>query len=280
VADRYRLDPSLDNYCVIGNPVSHSKSPLIHHAFARQTGQDILYQAVLVEIGGLQSFLQVFQEQGGKGLNVTIPFKGDAWQAMDLSTSRAAIAESVNTIWFTEDGRRHGDTTDGCGLVRDLRNNNIEPENKRILILGAGGAVRGVLKDLIDCGPAGITIANRTHSRAVELVRRFSEAPNLKALPLQELGSAQYELVINGTSASLERQQLSLPETILAPAACCYDMVYSDTDTVFVEWAKHHGAAIAVDGLGMLVEQAAESFFIWRGIRPDTMPVIKMLRNG
>jgi len=280
VADRYRLDPSLDNYCVIGNPVSHSKSPLIHHAFAKQTGQDIQYQAVLVEVGGLPSFLQEFQEQGGKGLNVTLPFKGDAWQAMDVCTPRANIAESVNTIWFAEDGSRHGDTTDGCGLVRDLHNNNIKPEKKRILILGAGGAVRGVLKDLIESGPAEVTIVNRTHSRAEELARQFSDCPNLQVLPLQELGSNRYEIIINGTSASLKGEQLSLPETILAPAACCYDMVYSDTDTVFVHWAKNHGAAIAVDGLGMLVEQAAEAFFIWRGVRPDTRPVIEMLRNN
>lgn len=280
MTDNFRLHPSFDNYCVIGNPVSHSKSPLIHRAFAEQTSQEILYQAIPVAAGGLESFLQWFQEQGGKGLNVTLPFKGDAWQAVDVATPRADKAESVNTIWFTADGSRHGDTTDGCGLVRDLDNNNFELKGRNILILGAGGAVRGVLQDLFETGPASISIVNRTHSRAEKLARQFSEFPNLTVLPMQELGTSQYDFVINGTSAGLKGQQLSIPGNILAPAACCYDMVYGDTDTPFIQWAKQHGASIAVDGLGMLVEQAAESFVIWRGVRPDTKPVIEMLRNS
>ena len=279
MSEHFRLDPSFDNYCVIGNPVSHSKSPLIHRAFAEQTDQHIHYQAILVEPGGLETFLQRFQEQGGKGLNVTLPFKVDAWRAMQVTTPRSGKAGSVNTVWFADDGSRHGDTTDGCGLVRDMYNNNIEPENKRILILGAGGAVRGVLLDLFGAKPAEITIANRTHSRAVELVQQFSEYSNLMALPMEELGSAQYDIIINGTSASLRGEQLSLPENLMAAGACCYDMVYAVSDTAFVQWAKQHGAATAVDGLGMLVEQAAESFSIWRGVRPATKPVIEMLRK-
>ena len=279
MSEHFSLDPSFDNYCVIGNPVSHSKSPLIHQAFAEQTDQHIRYQAILVEPGGLESFLTRFQEQGGKGLNVTLPFKVDAWRAMQVTTPRSGKAGSVNTIWFADDGSRHGDTTDGCGLVRDMVNNHIEPENKRLLILGAGGAVRGVLLDLFETGPAAVTIANRTHSRAVELVQQFSEYPNLTALPMEELGSAQYDIIINATSASLRGEQLSLPDNILAAGACCYDMVYADSDTVFQQWARQHGAVISVDGLGMLVEQAAESFSIWRGVRPATRPVIDMLRN-
>lgn len=280
MTNSYRLDPTVDNYCVIGNPVSHSKSPRIHQAFAEQTNQKILYQAILVKAGGLVSFLQCFQEQGGRGLNVTLPFKGDAWQAMDVTTSRAKKAESVNTIWFADDGSRHGDTTDGCGLIRDLYNNSIEPENKRILILGAGGAVRGVLQDLLDTGPAAITLVNRTHSRAVDLGRLFSEHANFRVIPMDELGSERYDIIINGTSAGLKGERLSLPDKILAPGACCYDMVYGNTDTAFVQWAKQQGASTAVDGLGMLVEQAAESFMIWRGVRPDTGPVIDMLRRA
>lgn len=280
VTDDYRLDPSADNYCVIGNPVAHSKSPLIHHAFAVQTGQNITYQAILVDVDGLVPFVHRFQEQGGKGLNVTLPFKGDAWRSMDVATPRAELAESVNTIWFAADGTRQGDTTDGRGLVRDLHNHAIELRDRQVLILGAGGAVRGVLQDLFSLHPAAITIVNRTYARAAELVRQFSDYPDLKVLPLEELGRSQFDIVINGTSASLKGEQLGLPDNILAAGACCYDMVYAETDTPFIQWAKRHDISRAVDGLGMLVEQAAESFAIWRGVRPDTRPVIDMLRNS
>ena len=279
MTDDFQLDLNYDNYCVIGNPVSHSKSPRIHQAFADQTSQNIRYQAILVNVDGLIPFLQLFQQQGGKGINVTLPFKEEASLAMHVATDRVDKTGSVNTIWFAENGNRYGDTTDGRGLVRDLLNCDINPKNKHLLILGAGGAVRGILPDLFEAGPAAITLVNRTYVRAEQLQRHFSAYSNLKALPLGELGSNRYDIVINGTSASLKGEMLPLPDKILATDAACYDMAYADTDTVFVQWAKRHGAAIAVDGLGMLVEQAAEAFAIWRGIRPDTAPVLAMLRR-
>lgn len=279
MTDNLSLDPHIDYYCVIGNPVSHSKSPQIHQAFANQTNQILHYQARLVDVEGFVPFLELFQQQGGKGLNVTLPFKGDAWRFTDETTPRARKAESVNTIWFSEDGTRHGDTTDGCGLVRDLLNNNINLKNKRLLVLGAGGAVRGILVDLIEARPTEITIVNRTFSRAEALVQQFSEFPNLITMPMEKLSGNQYDIVINGTSASLKGELLPLPEDILEPGASCYDMAYSKSDTVFIQWANQHGAAIALDGIGMLVEQAAESFHIWRGVRPDTRAVIEMLRK-
>jgi len=278
VADDLHLDPDRDNYCVIGNPVNHSKSPRIHQAFAEQTRQNICYQAVLVAVDGLLSFLQSFQRLGGKGLNVTLPFKEDACRAMHNTTTRSGKTGSVNTIWFAVDGSRQGDTTDGRGLVRDLLNCKIDPRGRHVLILGAGGAVRGILPDLFDSGPADVTITNRTFARAELLLRDFTEYPNLRGMPVGQLAGHQYDLVINGTSASLQGELPPLPDNLLAKDACCYDMAYNDTETVFVQWAKRHGARIAVDGLGMLVEQAAEAFAIWRGIRPDTRPVITMLR--
>lgn len=276
---KFRLNASVDNYAVVGNPVSHSKSPQIHSTFARQTHQDLHYQSILVEPGGFDGFLDEFQQQGGRGLNVTLPFKGDAWRTMDELTPRAARAESVNTISFSGDGKRMGETTDGCGLVRDLSNNDIELKNTRLLLLGAGGAIRGVLPDLIGSGPQNITIVNRTYSRAVDLVEKFSEISILNTVPLEELQGQQFDVVINGTAASLSGELLPVPDDILAGNAACYDMAYGDADTIFVQWAKAHGATVALDGLGMLVEQAAESFYIWRGVRPDTKPVIEMLRN-
>jgi shikimate dehydrogenase len=278
VADDFRLDLNFDNYCVIGNPVAHSKSPLIHQAFAEQTRQNIRYQAILVQPGGLTSFLQSFRVQGGKGLNVTLPYKEEAYRAMQVTTARARKAGSVNTVWLAQDGGYHGDTTDGRGLLIDMQNNNIEIRNKHILMLGAGGAVRGVLPDLFAASPASITVVNRTQARAEQLLRDFAEYPELMVLPMAGLAGKQFNIVINGTSASLRGELPPLPENLLANGAACYDLVYADTDTVFIRWARLHGAAIAKDGLGMLVEQAAEAFAIWRGIRPDTGPVIRMLR--
>ena len=279
VTSDFHLDLNYDNYCVIGNPVAHSKSPRIHQAFAEQTNQNIHYQAILVPADGLIPFLQKFQQQGGKGLNITLPFKEVAYQAMHVKTARTSRTGSVNTVWFAADGSRYGDTTDGRGLVRDLLNCNIDPQGKHILILGAGGAVRGVLPDLFETGPATITISNRTCARAEQLRRHFSEYQNLYVLPVEELQGSRFDIVINGTSASLKGEMLPLPDDILAPGASCYDMAYGDKETVFIRWGQQHGAAIAVDGLGMLVEQAAEAFAIWRGIRPATPPVIAMLRK-
>ena len=277
---RFTLDPVSDNYAVMGNPVAHSKSPKIHHAFAVQTGQTIHYQALFVEKDGFVEALAHFQRLGGKGLNVTLPFKGDAWQAADIKTGRAQKARSVNTIWFGEQGERHGDTTDGVGLVADLKNHGIEIKNRRVLILGAGGAVHGVLSSIIDEQPDSLVISNRTMERAVKLKDQFSEYSGMQAIPLEQLGGNVFDLVINGTSAGLYNQMPSLPDNILGTRSCCYDMAYGETETVFVKWSRQHGARIALDGLGMLVEQAAESFYIWRGVRPDTKPILDMLRKS
>jgi shikimate dehydrogenase len=276
----FSLKPGVDNYCVMGNPVAHSKSPQIHTAFAQQTGQQIHYQAILVEQGKFSQALDAFQKQGGRGLNITVPFKEDAWKASGSLTMRAERAGAVNTLWFDENGKRYGDTTDGIGLVRDLTiNHNIAVSGKEILVLGAGGAVRGILDPLFDQHPARIVIANRTISRAEELGKAFSDRGELIAVNYDYLNGQQFDLVINGTSASLQGTVPPLPADILRAGACCYDMMYANADTPFVGWARNHHAAHAFDGIGMLVEQAAESFYIWRGVRPETRPVIQMLRQ-
>lgn len=264
----------------MGNPVSHSRSPRIHEAFAAQCGQTLRYHAILVQPSGFERALGEFQSRGGKGLNITIPFKADAFRAVDRPTSRAERAGAVNTIWFDARGERYGDTTDGTGLIRDLRRNGVVLEHRRILVIGAGGAVHGVLGELIGEHPKHIVLVNRTLARARALERRFSGADcRLSVAGFDELHGRLFDVVINGTSLSLMGELPPLPDGILADRACCYDMVYGDTDTPFVQWARTHGAATALDGLGMLVEQAAESFFIWRGVRPQVEPVIRMLRE-
>lgn len=277
----FKLIPDVDNYCVMGNPVLHSKSPFIHTEFARQTGQNIYYQAILVEEGKFPEAIDAFQEQGGQGLNVTIPFKQDAWDLAEYLSTAATRARAVNTLWFDETGHRFGDTTDGTGLVRDLVvNHGISLAGEKVLILGAGGAVRGILDPIFDQKPGQIVIANRTTARAEELASAFTDRGNIIACGFDDLPGQQFHYVINGTAASLQGVIPPLPADLLARNAFCYDMMYASEDTVFIKWAKSHGTARAYDGLGMLVEQAAESFFIWRGLRPETGPVISMLRKG
>lgn len=275
-----RLIPGADNYGVMGNPVSHSKSPQIHTAFAGQTGEPVVYQAIHVALNGFTAALDEFQRQGGKGLNITVPFKEAACHAVDVVTARVERSQAVNTLSFRQDGTRHGDNTDGIGLIRDLtKNHQIQIAGQEVLVLGAGGAVRGILDPLIDQNPERIVIANRTRSRAVELARQFSDRVDITPCDYPDLPGRQFHLVINGTSASLQGAVPPLPDDLLLPGACCYDLMYADEDTVFVSWARAHHAARALDGIGMLVEQAAESFYIWRGIRPDTGPVMAMLRK-
>jgi shikimate dehydrogenase len=275
---RIDIDPSVDNYCVVGNPVAHSKSPQIHAAFAEQTQENIFYQAIQVDDGKFKAALKEFQAQGGKGLNITVPFKGEAWEISENRSNRAERALAVNTISFDDAGNIIGDNTDGVGLIRDMTiNHDISIKDKDILILGAGGAVRGILDPLFDEQPNKVVIANRTVSRAEELTDIFSDRGEISACGFDELAGSSYNIIINGTSASLQGEVPPLPENLLNDNACCYDMMYSMSDTPFVSWAKAHGATKAFDGLGMVIEQAAESFFIWRGVRPDTAPVIKML---
>ncbi len=276
-----RLDSSIDNYCVMGNPVAHSKSPQIHAAFAEQTRQKIFYQAILVDEGKFKDAIKEFQHQGGKGLNITVPFKHDAWEASDQMSRRAERAVAVNTISFNDEGKIAGDNTDGIGLIRDLTiNHKLSIKDKNILILGAGGAARGILDPLFDEQADRVVIANRTVNRAEKLVDIFSDRGDVSACGFDELVSSNFDIVINATSASLQGDVPPLPEGLVNKNTCCYDMMYSAADTPFVAWAKAHGAGIALDGLGMLVEQAAESFFIWRGVRPETGLVIDLVRRG
>ncbi|MGH8121003.1 MAG: shikimate dehydrogenase [Gammaproteobacteria bacterium] len=275
------LFPGVDNYGVMGNPVAHSKSPQIHAAFARQTGEPVAYQAIYVELDKFPAALDEFQRLGGKGLNITLPFKEAAWQSAQVLTTRVDRAHAVNTLWFGLAGKRHGDITDGIGLVRDLTvNHDVRLSGKDVLVLGAGGAVRGILDPLFDQEPARIVIANRTVSRAIELARLFLDRGELVACDYESLRGQRFHAVINGTSASLRGSVPPLPDDLLLPDACCYDMMYAESDTVFVTWARAHHAGKALDGIGMLVEQAAESFHIWRGVRPETRPVIAMLRKS
>jgi shikimate dehydrogenase len=267
-------------YAVIGNPIDHSKSPLIHRAFAGETGQDLEYGRIL---GGLECFeseVRDFFRGGGRGLNVTVPFKERAWALADSRGPAAEIAGAVNTLSPGDDGRIRGDNTDGVGLIRDLRDNHgFAFGGRRILVLGAGGAVRGVLGPLLVSGIRELVIANRTTSRA----RALAEAPGpvaVRGIGLDDLAAeAPFDLIINGTSAGLSGATPDLPAGCLAADGWAYDMLYGDAPTPFCRWAQGQGAARALDGLGMLVEQAAESFWLWRGVRPSTAPVIEMLRR-
>ena len=275
-----QLDPSVDNYAVMGNPVAHSKSPEIHHAFAQQTDQVLKYQSILVPPGVFESAIKLFSQLGGKGLNITLPYKQDAYDIVTSKSERAKRAAAANTLTFKADGSIVGDNTDGVGLVRDLERNGIHVNGKRLMIIGAGGAVRGVLGPLLEQNPESTVIANRTLSRAENLISSFHPNLNLAARGLSDMDSlGRFDLIINGTSSGLKGELPQLPESLIGTNTCCYDMVYGNSEPVFITWCKSLGVKIAIDGLGMLVEQAAESFYIWRGVRPETEPVIAMLRN-
>ncbi len=268
-----------DHYAVIGNPISHSKSPLIHTESAKQTIQDLDYIAKEIPLNDLADSLKQLQQQGFKGINITVPFKEQVWQAIENKSEHAKRAGAINTVVFNADGSLYGDNTDGIGLCRDLIDNHqIELNNKRILLLGAGGAARGVIEPLLKYQPHSLFIANRTASKAKDLATLFSTFGPVQAGGFENLSSS-FDVIINATAASLQGETLPLPDTILAENACCYDMMYSDTDTAFITWAKQHGAANAIDGLGMLVEQAAEAFYIWRGVKPETQSVINLIHG-
>ena len=270
----------MDNYAVIGNPIAHSLSPRIHGLFAEQTGEELTYRAILSHPGEFTADVEAFRQAGGLGLNVTLPFKEQAWEYVGHSSPRADRARAANLLLFDTDGRVYGDSTDGVGLVRDLGANGVQVARKHILLVGAGGAVRSVLGNLLDEQPAGVTVINRTRSRALALLELFPEAGGiLSAQGFDEPAAGPYDLVINGASAGLAGQSLPLPDGILAPGACCYDMVYGKAAQPFLDWAAGNRAAKCLDGLGMLVEQAAESFHIWRGVRPETQAVIDALRQ-
>ena len=272
----------MDRYAVMGHPIAHSKSPLIHSLFAAQTSQDLSYEAIHVLPGEFARAVNAFRSAGGKGLNITLPFKEDAWSFVDESTARAEQAAAVNTIHFHPDsGRALGDNTDGAGLLRDLVDNHaVAVRAKRILLVGAGGAARGVIGPLLDAQPEELCLVNRTSAKAVALAERFAHQDNLRVVEFAGLAGEAFDIVINATSMSLNDEVPPITGGILRPRACCYDMMYSDQPTVFVRWGLEQGAHTSVDGLGMLVEQAAESFFLWRGVRPRTSPVIERLREA
>ena len=270
-----------DKYAVFGNPIKHSKSPLIHAAFAEQCGQQMLYRAVRVEPGGFAAAARSFFESGGAGLNVTLPFKRDAFEFADRLSARARRAGAVNTLTVVADGLVEGENTDGIGLVRDMvANLGWVVQGLRILVLGAGGAVRGVLEPLLMERPRELLIVNRTPERASELAAEFSDLGAVEGGGYSLIGERQFDLVINGTSASLAGEVPDLPGGLLTERSCCYDLVYGAEPTPFMRWAAHHAAWAVSDGLGMLVEQAAQSFYIWRRVRPETAPVIRRLRES
>ena len=269
-----------DKYAVFGNPIKQSKSPVIHAAFATQCGQDIQYRAVRVELGQFAAAARRFFDGGGRGLNVTVPFKQDAFEFADVLSRRAQRAGAVNTLSREDDGSIHGDNTDGVGLVRDLTANlAVELSGKRLLLLGAGGAARGVLGPLLEQQPTHLVIANRTAERAEQLSDLFSDIGALTGCGFAALGGEAFDVVINATAAGLRGEVPDLPEGIIGPQTCCYDMMYGSAPTAFMRYAQQRGARRAFDGLGMLVEQAAESFRLWRGVKPATGPVIDFLRR-
>ncbi len=272
----------MDRYAVIGNPVSHSRSPAIHAAFARATGQQLTYEALLAPLDGFIDSVNRFRSEGGRGLNVTVPFKLDAFAFADSHTPRALAAGAVNTLAFGPDGIL-GDNTDGVGLVRDLTQNlGCALAGRRVLLLGAGGAARGAMLPLLDAHPTSLTLANRSVDKADALVARFrahAAAVALDACGFAALAGRAFDVVINATAASLANEAPPLPAGIYAPRALAYDMMYRRGDTPYLAAARRDGAARANDGLGMLVEQAAESFLLWRGVRPDTAPVLAELRR-
>ncbi|WP_432240538.1 shikimate dehydrogenase [Herbaspirillum robiniae] len=267
----------MDAYVVIGNPIAHSKSPEIHARFAAQTGQQLSYERLLAPLHGFKASVQVFQRRGGRGANVTVPFKLEAHALADTLSERARLAGAVNTLKF-EDGRIHGDNTDGAGLVTDITvNAGLALGGRRILLLGAGGASRGALLPLLEQQPAELVIVNRTQAKAAELAAQFAEYGPVKSAAYAELDGA-FDLIVNATSASLSDDLPPLPTSVYGAETLAYDMMYGRQPTVFMQSAQQHGA-IARDGLGMLVEQAAEAFLIWRGVRPDTSDVFAALRR-
>ncbi|MFW1677402.1 shikimate dehydrogenase [Pontibacter sp. JAM-7] len=270
-----------DRYAVFGNPIKHSKSPQIHAAFAAQTGQDLTYEAICVAEDGFQDAVQQFMQASGQGLNITIPFKQDAWSLAEQRSPRAELAGAVNTLYRNEQGQLCGDNTDGIGMVRDIvENHGGSLKGQRILILGAGGAVRGVLQPVLEQQPASVVVANRTPDKALQLADLMAAYGPISGCGFADLAGQSFDLIINGTAASLQGEVPPLPPAVLAAQGWCYDMMYAAEPTAFCRWAEQQGALKVMDGLGMLVEQAAESFRLWRGVLPQTAPVIVQLRQS
>lgn len=269
----------MDRYVVFGNPIGHSKSPLIHGLFAQQTGEQLDYSTLLAPLEDFTGCAREFFQQG-RGANVTVPFKEEAFRLADALTERAQRAGAVNTLSKLADGSLLGDNTDGAGLVRDLTvNAGFSLQGKRILLLGAGGAVRGALEPLLAQQPASLIIANRKVEKAERLAGLFDDLGPVSASGFDWL-SEPVDLIINATSASLSGDVPPIAGSLVEPGkTLCYDMMYGKEPTAFCRWASEQGAAVSMDGLGMLVEQAAEAFYLWRGVRPDSAPVLAELRR-
>ncbi|MHB1241214.1 MAG: shikimate dehydrogenase [Gammaproteobacteria bacterium] len=269
-----------DRYAVFGNPVAHSCSPWIHGRFAEQTGEQVHYEAILAAHDGFALAITAFHDAGGKGANVTLPFKELAWELAGERSERAEQARAVNTLVLRPDGTRYGDNTDGVGLVRDLvTNHGVDLRNAAILLLGAGGAARGIVAPLLEQRPARLVIANRTPERARQLAEEARALGPVTACGYDALGNERFTLIINATSAGIQGARPSLPDALPVADAVCYDLMYGAAPTPFLRWAAGKGARLTMDGIGMLVEQAAESFALWRSVRPDTAPVIAALRQ-
>ena len=272
---------SIDRYAVVGNPISHSLSPQIHRQFAEQAQQSMSYEAIELSLDDFPGQIRELRKQGIKGVNVTVPFKQEAWEICQHRSPRAEQAGAVNTLVFMKNGEISGDNTDGTGLTRDLiYNHDTLIQHKKILIMGAGGAVRGILAPLLAHEPEKIVIANRTLAKAKKVALDFNSVGPVSACSYDDLGIEIFDLIINATAAGLSNQLPPVGEEVLGTHSVCYDMMYKiDGPTAFVAWAENLGIVNAIDGLGMLVEQAAESFYIWRGIRVSTSEVIKDLRQ-
>jgi shikimate dehydrogenase len=270
----------MDRYAVFGHPIRHTKSPRIHALFAAQTGQILEYAAQDVSAERFAAAARAFFAAGGKGLNCTVPLKELAWRFAEKNSERAERARAVNTLVRQADGTLFGDNTDGAGLLRDLTVNlGVELAGARILVLGAGGAVRGILQPLLEARPACLRIANRTEEKARLLAGEFTALGAVSGGGFDDLAGLSFDVVLNATAASLSGDQLPLPDDLLLPGAVCYDLAYGQQPTPFVRWGQTHGARLSVDGLGMLVEQAAEAFQLWRGVKPETAPVIDLLNR-
>ena len=269
----------MDQYAVFGNPIKHSKSPFIHTLFANQTQQQMTYGIIEAPVDGFTASVQAFFNGDAKGCNITAPFKEEAFQFAQSLTDRARLAGAVNTLKKTDDGLIIGDNTDGAGLVLDLKNNHVDLTGARILLLGAGGAARGVCSSLLAESPAQLTIANRTFEKAEKLAVIFKELGNINASEFNDL-SGPFDLIINSTSAGLHGSLPNISAELITPETAIYDMTYNAQVTAFNAWAKENGARLTIDGLGMLVGQAAESFAIWRGVKPGAKQVLNELRHN
>lgn len=278
----HQLNLSIDRYAVIGNPIAHSKSPMIHEAFARNTAQQLEYGRVLAPLDAFADTVEAMRMNGFKGANVTVPFKLEAFQLANKLTERAHDAGAVNTLIFSDEGIT-GDNTDGAGIVRDIEKNlQIPITGKRVLLIGAGGAAEGVLHPILACSPALLVITNRTLDKALTMVKKVEEQGeyrfiSVNAYAFDDLHGQEFDIVINATSTGLTDTLLPLPTSIFSSQALAYDMMYG-RETPFMAFARQQGAQVA-DGLGMLVEQAAEAFYVWRGVRPETQSVMQQIRS-